>query len=437
LTHLKLKAAESRVSFIAWCAAGRVVKEENIVGKIPGLFGRINDGSGDFVYACYVTSEFLNTNVRPERIGFDINEISDDMFSKSELTFSDIRQAALESSKEFLSEYLQANRTASKERLEKFVSQKAPRYRPILKIISEEKLVVDPNMTDKELDLVMHKHLSEFEGGLLSDGHEVMNFGQDETLAEYKSRLAAYLSKVDVIKQSDLANYVFHRKVLLDILDKAIQKGADGKYAREELIHEIIMPLRKTSDDVQLDSCNLWLVDERLAFHDFLASDKTLASIPITQSDSQKEPDIVSFNVYDEPLLVADGKKLPLASIVVIEMKRPMRNDATEGEEKDPIEQALGYLDRIRKGGAQTASGRPIPGSDEIPGFCYVICDITPTIKNRCMFAGLRVTSDKQGYFGYNDNFKAYIEVSSYDRVLNAAKERNRAFFDKLGLPTN
>lgn len=41
---------------------------------------------------------------------------------------------------------------------------------------------------------------------------------------------------------------------------------------------------------------------------------------------------------------------LPLASITVIELKRPCRNDAAQGEEKDPIEQALMYLDRVRKG---------------------------------------------------------------------------------------
>lgn len=44
---------------------------------------------------------------------------------------------------------------------------------------------------------------------------------------------------------------------------------------------------------------------------------------------------------------------------------------------------------------------------------------------------------DGMGYFGYNESFKAYIEVSSYDRVLVSARERNRAFFDKLGLPNN
>lgn len=436
LTHLKLKAAAPREPFIAWCAAGRVVKEEGITGKVPGLHGRIADDDGDFLYACYMTSPFLDQHVRPERFGFDIEEISDDLFASTELSLTDIRAAVLESSKEFLATYLQESRQAGRERVEKFVSQRAPRYRPILSRIGEEKLSVDPAISDRELDLLLHKQLSEIESSLLSDGHAIMTVGADETTEGYRARLTDYLSKVEAVKMSDLAGYVFHRKIILDILQKAIERGDDGKYAREELIHEVIMPMRKTSNDL-LDNSNLWLIDERLAFHDFLASDKPLSSMPIVQTRDMKEPDIVVLNVFDEPLLVAEGHRLPLASIVVVEIKRPMRNDAASGEDRDPIEQALGYLDRIRTGQTQTASGRPIPRSDEIPGYCYVICDITPSVEKRCKMAQLTVTSDRQGYFGYNPNYKAYIEVASFDRLLNGARERNRAFFDKLGLPTS
>jgi hypothetical protein len=45
-------------------------------------------------------------------------------------------------------------------------------------------------------------------------------------------------------------------------------------------------------------------------------------------------------------------------------------------------------------------------------------------------------TSDGLGYFFYHKSYKAYVEIISFDRLVNAAKERNRAFFDKLGLPT-
>jgi hypothetical protein len=41
------------------------------------------------------------------------------------------------------------------------------------------------------------------------------------------------------------------------------------------------------------------------------------------------------------------------------------------------------------------------------------------------------------GYFGFNESAKAYIEVMSFDRLVNSATERNRAFFDKLGLPSS
>jgi hypothetical protein len=431
VTHLKLKASAPREPFIAWCAAGRVVKEESIIGKVAGLHGRLDD-----LYACYLTSPFLDQHVRPERIGFDIAEISDDLFATTDLSVTDIRNGVLESAKAFLGKYLQESQAAGRERVEKFVSQRAPRYRPILGRISNEKLSIDPSISDKELDLLLHKQLAEIEGSLITEGHAIMTVGPGETTEGYLVRLNQYLSKVEDIKKSDLANYVFHRKIILDILQKAIERGADGKYAREELIHEVIMPMRKTSSDV-LDNSNLWLIDERLAFHDYLASDKPLSSMPIVQNGDAKEPDLVALNVFDAPLLVAEGQRLPLASIVVVEIKRPMRNDAAAGEDKDPIEQALGYLDRIRSGQTQTASGRPIPRSDEIPGFCYVVCDITPTVEKRCKLAQLTVTSDRQGYFGYNPNYKAYVEVLSYDRLLNGARERNRAFFDKLGLPTN
>ena len=114
-----------------------------------------------------------------------------------------------------------------------------------------------------------------------------------------------------------------------------------------------------------------------------------------------------------------------------------MRNDASVGEVDDPIEQALGYLERIREGKVKTASGRPIPRSEDIPGYCYVICDITPSVERRCKVHDLTRTSDGLGYFSYKASYKAYVEIISFDRLVNAAKERNRAFFDKLGLPTN
>lgn len=436
-THIKLHSNSIHSHMIAYCAANRVVKQENIKGKIPGLYGPLKDEKGEFVYSCYVSSPYLDEHVRSERTEFDIDEEKlGGLFDEFQISISEIRNKVFERAIGFLAESLEENKFKGIERIHSFVSNISPRYRPIISRIPKGDLCVDPNISDKDLELELHKHLSAIERDLLSQGHEIMDPLEDETWESYHNRLQEYLSKVEDIKKSDLASYISHRKVVLDLLKKAIRIDKDGKYAREDLIHSLIMPMRKDSSEILFDNCNLWLLDERLAFHNYLASDKNLSSMPIIENQDKKEPDICVLNVFDNPILFAEEDEFPLASIVVIEIKRPMRNDAKQGEDKDPIEQALGYLERIRMGKVKTATGRLIPNSHDIPGFCYVLCDLTSTIIERCKMHGLTVTADNMGYFGYNQNYKAYIEVISFDRLVNMAKQRNRAFFDKLSLPS-
>ncbi|WP_034949215.1 hypothetical protein [Erwinia oleae] len=433
LTHIKFRASVNKKHQLVLCAANRLVKEESIQGKIPGLYGKIADESGEFIYTCYVSSEYLNEHVRSERTSFDICEDVEDMLD--EITFKHIREAVLKSSKHYLQDVLTKTVSAGKKRVEDFINHHAPRYRPIANYISEELLIVDPEKSDKELELHLHAQWYEVERQLVHEGHDVLQPQNNDHVEEYKERLQAYLQKAEDIKRSDLANYVSHRKVIIDLLQKSITKLDDGKYAREDMIHELIMPMRKESSELFLDSCNLWLVDERLAFHNYLASDKTIKAMPITGTVSTKEPDLLSLRVFDNPILVNDKQNFPLASITVIEIKRPMRNDMREGEDKDPIDQALSYLERIREGKVTTKNGRPIPGNGDIPGYCYVLCDLTESMHRRCRRANLRITSDGMGYFGYNEPSHAYIEIISFDQLVKSAEERNRAFFDKLGFP--
>jgi len=437
LTHIKFRASANKKHVMSLCAANRLVKEESINGKIPGLYGKITDDKGDFIYSCYVSSPYLDERVRSERTSFEIAENFDGLFADTEITLKDIREKIIECAKVYLQDFLVANVKAGRDRVDNFISKKAPRYRPIINYIDEQELIVDPNISDKDLELHLHKQLAEIERKLLEDGHDVMSPAAGENFDDYQERLNNYLRTAEDIKKSDLANYVSHRRVILDLLEKSIKRMDDGKFAREDLIHKLIMPMGKDSNEVSVDASNLWLIDERLAFHNYLASDKTLNSMPITGDQSSKEPDVCALNVYDNPIFVSDKQTPPLASITVIEIKRPMRNDAKAGEEKDPIEQALGYLNRIRKGRVYTAGGRPIPNSEVIPGYCYVIADLTDSVVARCEMLDLTITSDHMGYFGFHKQFKAYIEVISFDRLVNAAKERNRAFFDMLGLPSN
>ncbi len=436
MLNLRLKAtARNSVPRLHWCAASRVVIEENLSGKVPGLHGKLlDDPSGEFVYTCYLTSDFLDERVRSDRTAFDISDRIPGQPLVDDLSLDDIRKAVLEEVAEILNDPLESAREQGKQRVHDFVTKRAPRYRPVLAKIEERGITVDPSVKDQDLELQLHKHLQKIESEALVQGQEIFAEAQADRSDDYAERLASYLATVSEINQSDLAAYVSRRRTVLDLLGRLIRADKDGKYSREDAIHSLIVPMRTESNDFASDGSNLWIIDERLAFHDYLASDKTLKSMPVTGSESTKEPDILATRLIDSPVLAAERQRLPLPSIVVVEIKRPMRKDTTE--DKNPIQQCLDYVKRIRAGGVLTAMGRPIPPTQDPPTFCYIIADLTDRMIERCEISNLRPTHDGLGYFGFNDSAKAYIEVMSFDGLVNSATERNRAFSDKLGLPT-
>lgn len=437
MVNLRLKSsARLATPRLHWCASSRVVMDENLTGKVPGLYGRLKDeNSGQFTYACYLSADFLDEHVRADRTAFDLAERVPGAALIDDVSLDDIRAGVLAEVEKVLAAPLLSAREQGKARVHEFVSNRAPRYRPVLARIESLGVTVDPSIKDQDLEIELHRSLQKLEAAAIAEGQKVYAESGAERPEDYDERLSRYLETVKEINQSDLAAYVSRRRTILDVLARLIRFDDQGKYSREDAVHSLLIPMRKESNDIGPDASNLWIIDERLAFHDYLASDKTLKSMPITGSDSTKEPDVLATRLVDSPMLAAEGQTLPLPSIVVVEVKRPMRNDASEG--KDPIQQCLEYVNRVRAGGVQTALGRPIPASQEIPAFCYVVADLTPTMIDRCKYASLRPTHDGLGYFGFNEPYKAYIEVMSFDRLVNAATERNRAFFDKLGLPSS
>jgi hypothetical protein len=439
ITHVKFRSNMNKSNSLNYCAAGRLVKSETLQGKIPGIVNIMEDNIGHFTYAAYITSPYLDDRVLEQRIGFHIEDENSGLFNGTELSFVDIRNNMISCVKDHLAEILCQNIAASAERINSYVSHTAPRYRPILKHIDQADLIVDPDISDRDLDLALHRQLYKVEEKILREGHQIMVPLKGETEEEYQKRIDKYLQIVSDLKQSDLANYVMHRRVIIDLLQAAICIDDTGRFVREDVIHEIIVPMRCTSDDYEFRRQNLWLLDERLAFHDFLASDKPMANIEFTKDMSGKEADIASLRVFDNPFLVSE-RNGTVASLTVIEIKKPMRNGYRAGldEKSDPILQALDYLARLRQG-AVARGGRPIPNADRIPGFVYILADLTDSLRKCCRLHQLTIMADGMGYFGYHrdEAYNAYIQVTSFDGILAGAKERNRAFFDTLGLPSN
>src|SRR5947207_1653499 len=98
---------------------------------------------------------------------------------------------------------------------------------------------------------------------------------------------------------------------------------------------------------------NLWVIDEKLAYHYYLASDNRLDEMQqVLASSDQTRPDLLIFSLA---AAFADSD-YPYSSVVVIEFKRPGR--AGYKEDENPIDQVYDYIRQI-KAGAVDRHGRP------------------------------------------------------------------------------
>lgn len=296
MVNLCLKSStRNQTPRLYWCAASRVVMEENITGKVPGLYGRLkDDNSVEFTYACYLSSDFLDTHVRADRTAFDVADRVPGAALLDDISLDDIRAGVLEKVETILAGPLSAARNEGKARVNDFVSNRAPRYRPVLSRLEPLGVTVDPSIKDQDLELLLHRNLQKLEADAIAEGQAVFAEAGSAPIEDYEERLAKYLDTVKEINQSDLAAYVSRRRAILDILSKLIRSNEQGKYSREDVVHSLLIPMRTNSNEIGTDASNLWIIDERLAFHDYLASDKTLKSMPITGSESTKEPDILA-----------------------------------------------------------------------------------------------------------------------------------------------
>ncbi|WP_143001211.1 hypothetical protein [Pseudobutyrivibrio xylanivorans] len=107
------------------------------------------------------------------------------------------------------------------------------------------------------------------------------------------------------------------------MLEKVLEVSEDGKYNREAQIHSIICPMRVISDKIKFDDMNLWLIDDRMAYHQFLASDIPMKSLPILDNDSINRMDIA---LFDRAISYSSDIDT-INSITIVELKKPQRDN--------------------------------------------------------------------------------------------------------------
>lgn len=437
LTHFLLHAQTGMQHQLCYCANQRVVRAEKLGNKIADLSSRLPSAKEDekaLIYAGYVSGVYLDEHVDQQRTGFQgMNDASFQF--EGEVSWGELESAAVSTSSRFLVPFTSPVRDEKHEYIRQYVNGHAPQFRPLVKHHPEKLDTIPPHVSEDRLNLYLYEAQRDITVEMRRRAHDLVEREKDARfnqgdLATIREEYNRFLEEWNELGKAELAQYIIHRKITLTVLENRLALQNDGRFALEDAIHGIIFPLRTTSDDVDYEQQNLWIIDERLAYHNYLASDIPLRHNTVVNTDSLKRPDIF----IDTPTAYTEDPSPPYSSgIVIVEFKRPMRDDYNE--DSNPVGQVVEYVEKIREGKARTPNGREIRIGEFTPFYCYVICDLTRTMRAQAKRAGMQETPDRLGYFWYNMNFNAYIEIIDYQKLLVDAKRRNDVLFKKLNLP--
>ena len=416
------RTAKSKVSLVAH---RREVTDNPLQTYIPEFAEEFFEPGPDkdlakgrnFVIKAYVFGDYLNDNVSLERGEFRF-QIETDLLNG--ISQNDIEQKAAEIAQSALGTEIADRKTRKQARIDEYVTTDAPWHRILAKEVDFSALPMRPSNQDIELHLQKKKYEKE-----ITTRTQVTALLNSENPDELGEKISQLIESISDNSKNDLIHYVSMRKCVLDLFSKSLEIGADGKHKSEGEVHDIIMPRKKDSEELNYDAHNLWILDERLNFTSYISSDKPLQS-------SRDRTDITVYNRR----VAYRGDNEASNPITIFEFKKPQRDDfADPSSKEDPIQQIIRYVNQIREGKFKTPTNRDILVNDTTPFYGYVVCDLTKKVKDWLQKEkNFTPMPDGLGWFNWFGNISLYMEVISWTKLLRDAEMRNKIFFKKLGI---
>lgn len=407
---------------IHYCANTREVISDKISIDIPEMDRFIYDKENTpFSIAVYVEGDFLDNNVNDERttIAFSKGDIK----YPDEISQEELRKSITEIIKNEFTEQIEELSKTRFKKVKEFVA-KHPRYKQLLKYRQNEVKKIPSTLSEDKMEIELFKIQQTLELEVKKEAKQILKFIEnDEEREEFSKNHQELYSKIIEVGNSKLSEYVIHRKLVVNLFEKFLKTKAP-----EKAVHSLIFPLQTLSDEIGFEDHNLWLIDDRLSYHKYLASDKKFKKLKPLNSNSNDRTDLIVFN---KPFVFSNDEK-PYNSIVLVEFKRPMRNDYSDRE--NPITQINRYAREIIEGIAKDKDDREFDIKKNTPIYAYIICDLTKNLKAFARDNGYRPLPNGDGFFNFNDNYNMYVEIMSFDKVLQNSKERNKVLFEKLNL---
>lgn len=437
IKHIKLfDTGEEENHKVYFCGNNRMVLSDTVknITKLSNLEEKIQDidSTNKFYYIAYVSGKYLDDNTDPDREGFTFKHKEIPLDIPGYLSLSDIKNGISDNLISYIAPYLDIVQKNKMERIAKVINEEMAQYNYLL--AEDENFFDDISLYAEKEDIkkkIKIKHIIKRDevNKNFEDFVKETDLNLIENDNEYEEKLKKFVKEIDDVGRADLAEYVAHRKVILEYYEKYLGWNEENnKPYKEEFIHNLIYPMGTTSNEIPYEKHNLWIIDDKLAFSDFISSDKAFNQLNNIHSESNDRADLL----FDSKKIFSNNDNTDLDTVTIVEFKRPERDDYTDKD--NPIAQIYRYIDTIKEGKVRKSNGRQVSVVNSAKFYCYIICDITDKIKNFAKMGNFIEMPDGNGYFLFSNSYNAYIEIISFNKVLQDCKKRNNILFKKLGL---
>ncbi|UNE53464.1 hypothetical protein [Bartonella machadoae] len=253
----------------------------------------------------------------------------------------------------------------------------------------------------------------------------------------FSTKISELAKEIKDEETRQLAEYVIRRKVILEILEKLImevKKNVNGQEVShlEKTLHKLICPMNVRGDDPESQESlthDLWIIDERLTFTRYFASDVPIKKI-VKNSKEKSRSDLIC---YDQLYALGLESRIDadLDKLMLVEFKRPGQKNYQAGY--SPIIQINKYLNELRGKRIKTFDNKKIKISEQCIFDCYIIADIEGELKTQTSI--WQKTANGRGrILPLQGEFRGFIKIIEWWDLLEDAKLRNEAFISTLNV---
>jgi hypothetical protein len=414
------------------CANKREVgKKVKMSNYIPSFVqGLIDEQHKKYYLSVYVTGKFLDEKANNQRNEFMLPEKTEDKNVFDEISLGELFENLSNNVRTIYSGFIEAVDKEKNDRIRDYIlNPKTPRlmYNHLLSIegIFDD---IPANVTDERLEseltgkvfLLEQKKTKAFNKAFKQKKYDKEEFGKIIT---------GILREEVAFSKDRLVDLMVRRESVIKLFKKYLEWRSEDNCMLEEDLHNIIFTMGAETDTMPTDYHNLWLLDERFAFYHRTNSDKQLRTNSDFDIDSQKEPDLL---IYDFPWAYSDNPS-HINSLVIFEFKRPGR-DMNNTNDRKLDEQVVGYFEKLMRSNAKNDKGILLNVADNTAKFGYVVCELNrDLIEYNTKWNGFKPTPHNTLY-KINPDLNMYIEVMSYQTMIDSAEKRHNDFFQVLGI---